>query len=90
MVATVLEVGTDGQVSDARVAVGACSPVAQRLVQLENDLRGVRVKDLVQVPERSHLAPLAPIDDVRATASYRMDATLALIRRSFRRYAEST
>jgi len=26
-----------------------------------------------------HLAPLSPIDDVRATAEYRMDASLRLV-----------
>jgi CO/xanthine dehydrogenase FAD-binding subunit len=30
----------------------------------------------------SHLAPLAPIDDVRGTAAYRRDATLTLLRRA--------
>jgi CO/xanthine dehydrogenase FAD-binding subunit len=41
------------------------------------------------VPTNEHLRALAPIDDVRATASYRLEATLELIRRSLRRYRES-
>lgn len=91
MVATVIESAGDGTIGEARIAVGACSPVAQRLTQLESELRGLKSSDrLEDLPTRDHLTGLAPIDDVRATASYRLDATLALIRRSLRRFAEST
>ena len=31
--------------------------------------------------DRAHLAPLAPIDDVRGSAGYRSDAALVLLRR---------
>jgi CO/xanthine dehydrogenase FAD-binding subunit len=90
MVASLIEVAGDGTIAEARIAVGACSPVAQRLTRLESELRGldvnVRLEDL---PTRDHLSALAPIDDVRATASYRLDATLALIRRSLRRLVEA-
>ncbi|MGZ4149329.1 MAG: FAD binding domain-containing protein, partial [Actinomycetota bacterium] len=40
MVAAVVEIGDDDRVRDARVAVGACSPVARRLRGLEAELRG--------------------------------------------------
>jgi len=91
MVATVIESAGDGTIGEARIAVGACSPVAQRLTQLESELCGLKSSDrLEDLPTRDHLTGLAPIDDVRATASYRLDATLALIRRSLRRFAEST
>jgi CO/xanthine dehydrogenase FAD-binding subunit len=91
MVATVIESAGDGIIGEARMAVGACSPVAQRLTQLESELRGLKSSDrLEDLPTRDHLTGLAPIDDVRATASYRLDATLALVRRSLRRFAEST
>ena len=89
MVASVIERASDGTISQARIAVGACSPVAQRLTQLENDLRGRMINELVTVPTRHHLVPLTPIDDVRATASYRLEATLELTRRSLRRFAET-
>jgi CO/xanthine dehydrogenase FAD-binding subunit len=91
MVATVIESAGDGTIGEARIAVGACSPVAQRLTQLESELCGLKSSDrLEDLPTRDHLTGLAPIDDVRATASYRLDATLALVRRSLRRFAEST
>ncbi|MGH8959322.1 MAG: FAD binding domain-containing protein, partial [Acidimicrobiia bacterium] len=90
MVATVIATAPDGTIAEARIAVGACSPVARRLTQLEFELRGVHKSDRLQdLPTTDHLTDLAPIDDVRATAAYRLDATLALIRRSLRRFAES-
>jgi CO/xanthine dehydrogenase FAD-binding subunit len=72
-----------GIVIDARVAVGACSPVARRLRGLERELRGRRAgPSLATVPAMEHLSPLAPIDDVRGTGDYRWDAALTLVRRA--------
>lgn len=79
MVAAVVEFLGDGRIARARAAVGACSPVAVRLPALEAALAG-RHPDPALVQER-HLAPLSPIDDVRATASYRRAAALELVRR---------
>lgn len=77
-----------GIIEAARVAVGACSPVAQRLPALEYALAGKKldaaVGDIV-LPE--HLAALSPIDDVRADARYRRDAALELVRRALRELA---
>jgi CO/xanthine dehydrogenase FAD-binding subunit len=82
MVAVVVQV-RDGRVLQARVAVGSCSAVAQRLPALEAELVGVSVRDgLGGVVRPEHLAPLSPIDDVRATAEYRMDAALRLVQRA--------
>ena len=81
MVAATLAV-EDDTVAEARVAVGACSPVARRLSALEADLVG-RAADgdlgLAATPE--HLSGLSPIDDVRASADYRREAALVLVRR---------
>ncbi|MFY9561355.1 MAG: xanthine dehydrogenase family protein subunit M [Terriglobales bacterium] len=82
MVAAVVLVDA-GQVAAARVAVGSCSAVARRLVGLERELIGASVRDGLGArvaPE--HLAPLSPIDDLRATAEYRRDASLTLVRRA--------
>ncbi|WP_295145337.1 FAD binding domain-containing protein [uncultured Reyranella sp.] len=81
MASTVVEV-EHGRVAAARVAVGACSPVAQRLPALEQALTGAPFD--ARLGERvaaSHLAPLSPIDDVRGSAGYRSDAALVLLRR---------
>ena len=80
MVAAVAELAEDGRIAWARVAVGACSPVAQRLPALEAALAGARPDPALVRAE--HLAPLTPIDDVRATASYRREAALELVRRA--------
>jgi CO/xanthine dehydrogenase FAD-binding subunit len=84
MVAATLEIA-DGRVASARIAVGACSPVAERLPGLEAALAGApldaRLADRVEV---AHLAPLSPIDDVRGSAAYRSDATITVLRRLLR------
>lgn len=82
MVAGILETTPDGAVAAARIAVGACSEVARRLTALEESLAGMPVNatlgDAV-MPE--HLAALSPIDDVRGSGAYRLDAALTLVRR---------
>lgn len=82
MVAVVLE--TRGrQVEAARIAVGSCSPVAQRLPQLENELAGAKLSaSLGESVRPEHLEPLQPIDDVRASGQYRLEAALTLVRRA--------
>ena len=83
MVAVVLETTPDRRVAAARVAVGACSAVARRLLALEAALAGRALDaDLARHVAPEHLAPLAPIDDVRGTAAYRHDAALTLVRRA--------
>jgi len=83
MVAAVLQADGAGRVNEARVAVGSCSARAQRLVQLERDLVGVQMTEGIgSVVKEEHLSALSPIDDVRATAEYRRDASLTLVRRT--------
>jgi len=85
MAAALVEVGTDGKIAAARVAVGACSAVAQRLPALEAALLGRPVDaTLGEVAREAHLAPLHPIDDIRGTAAYRQDASLTVLRRLLR------
>ena len=87
MVACVLEV-EDGVVRTARVAVGSCSPVAIRLPDLERALAGKALDgDLAAQVQPEHLIRLSPIGDVRASAAYRKEAALTLIRRSLERLA---
>lgn len=82
MVAATLEVDA-GRVSAARVAVGSASAVAQRLPLLEAALIGQTCDTgLGERASPAHLAPLAPIDDVRASAGYRQDAAFTLVRRA--------
>ncbi len=80
MAAATLEF-TEGHVAAARVAVGACSPVAERLPALEAALVGAPRDRLADRVDAAQLAPLSPIDDVRGSASYRQDAAITLLRR---------
>ena len=82
MAAALLVDDGSGRVRDARIAVGACSVTAQRLPELEKELLGEPIcAGIASRVKPSHLSPLRPIDDVRATAAYRRDASLTLVRR---------
>jgi CO/xanthine dehydrogenase FAD-binding subunit len=83
MVAAIVKTDESGHVEDARIAVGSCSVTAQRLNELEHDLVGAKAAAGLggrALPQ--HLRNLSPIDDVRATAAYRQDAGLTLVRRA--------
>jgi CO/xanthine dehydrogenase FAD-binding subunit len=84
MVAATIEPDAQDQVMRARVAVGACSPVARRLGALESALNGLPIDArLATIACEEHLAQaLSPIDDVRGSAHYRNDAALTLVRRA--------
>jgi CO/xanthine dehydrogenase FAD-binding subunit len=81
LVAASVEIA-DGRVAAARVAVGACSEVAQRLPALEAALAGRPLGELAAAVEPAHLASLSPIDDVRGAAEYRREAALVVVRRA--------
>ena len=90
MVAALLVPSGDGKVAEARIAIGACSPVAQRLDRLEQALCGAPIgPELAGIVAPAHLASLAPIDDVRGSAEYRIDAAATLIRRALVELAAS-
>ena len=83
MVAAVVRKDSSGRVAEARVAVGSCSAAARRLTALERTLVGAPARaGLGALLSAEHLAQLSPIDDVRATASYRNDAALTLVGRA--------
>lgn len=82
MVAIVLEV-ENNVISAASVAVGACSVVAQRLPYLETELIGRRLNAaLANRVEPAQFEALQPIDDIRASADYRREAAIVLVRRA--------
>ena len=88
MVGAVIEHG-DGIVRRAAIAVGSCSAVAKRLPGLELALAGRRFDNaLAALVRPAHLSALAPLDDVRASAAYRLDATLELTRRCLAEVAQ--
>ena len=86
MVALIAEL-TDGHISHARLAIGACGPVAIRLPAVEAALIG-------HPPDPARITPglfaaLHPIDDIRATAAYRTHAAIELTRRAVAALCES-
>jgi xanthine dehydrogenase small subunit len=80
MVAGIVEIGADGRISAARLAVGACSTVPQRLPALEAALVGATLAAASDMVASEHFAHLTPIDDIRASADYRRHAALTLVR----------
>ena len=73
----------EGVVGDARIAVGACSPVTRRLPALEAALTGRPLDGALGEAVSAELVEsvLSPIDDVRGSAAYRLDATLTMLQR---------
>lgn len=89
MVAVRLEI-SEGHIQHAQIAVGACSPVAQRLRGLEQALRGLSPAEPAGWNRALHAdvdAQLSPIDDVRAPATYRTTAVCELVDRAIARVA---
>jgi len=90
MVAVSIDVDAHDRLARCAVAVGACSAAARRLPRLEEQLlglprsqaAGVIADRLASSGAAALLSPLSPIDDVRGTAGYRLDAVRELIGRS--------
>jgi CO/xanthine dehydrogenase FAD-binding subunit len=85
MVAAVVGCDAHGRINLARVAVGACSPVARRMAALEQELIGRKPAQVVVRPDQ--LNGLAPIDDVRGSAQYRREVAAELVTRAIREAA---
>lgn len=82
MVATRLTV-ENNRITQAAIAVGACSPTATRAPDLESALIGQPLSKAATLVTNSKVAPhLDPIDDIRADRAYRITAATELIRRS--------
>ncbi|MBO0742434.1 MAG: FAD binding domain-containing protein [Hyphomicrobiaceae bacterium] len=89
MVAGVIETDAAGHIAAARLAVGACSAKAQRLLALEADLLGQPLAAAAERVGPPHCEVLTPIDDMRGSAAYRRAAALALTRDLLRNLARA-
>jgi len=70
----------DGRIGDTRIAVGSVAPVVLRCKQTENALRGNELNDDTMTLARATLtSEIAPIDDVRSTANYRLRVAANLL-----------
>jgi CO/xanthine dehydrogenase FAD-binding subunit len=80
MAAALVEKDAEGRIVRVALAIGAASPVAQRLRRLEAELQGLppgaRPSSRVAA---HHFDSLSPIDDVRATAHYRLEAAISVV-----------
>ncbi len=87
--ALLLELEDDGTVREARVALGCLAPTVVRAPGAEAFLRGARL-DAATCAEagRRACADAAPIDDVRGSAGYRLDALAALVAQGLERIAD--
>jgi N-methylhydantoinase B len=88
MVAGVIDI-EEGLIAEARIAVGACSAAPRRLVALEAALLGTPVGEAVDALDPGHLAPLEPIDDIRASRPYRYVAAYTMVRELLGNLAEA-
>lgn len=84
MAAANLEQAADGTLRTLRLSVGSCSAVARRLTGLEQALVGTTPGSdaFARALSTVTLDELSPIDDVRASADYRLDAARTLIART--------
>jgi CO/xanthine dehydrogenase FAD-binding subunit len=73
----------NGVIARARVAVGACSAVAQRIPEIEAGLIGRRSLSDWHI-SASDLSDLTPISDVRGSSDYRIQAASDSIERAVR------
>jgi CO/xanthine dehydrogenase FAD-binding subunit len=90
-VAALVATDAERRITALRIAVGACSAAPQRLAALEARLTGeLAGPALAESVSPADLAPLAPIDDVRASAAYRREAALILVRRALAGLLSST
>lgn len=87
MTAAIIGLDGEGRIDFARVAIGACSAVAQRMATLEADLLGQRPGDITVSPH--HLAPLSPITDVRGSAGFRLDVVAEQCLRTIQKAGQS-
>jgi CO/xanthine dehydrogenase FAD-binding subunit len=91
MAAVRIAVDGDGLVTQAAIAVGACSVVAKRLRGLEQRLIGHDARTLsAEPPDERFFDELSPIDDVRGSAEYRWAAAREIVCRALATAAEAT
>jgi N-methylhydantoinase B len=79
MVAVTVETDDENRILSARIAVGACSAVAQRLGALEAAVIGMRLSEAADIARAAQLTELDPIDDIRASGAYRLAAARHLV-----------
>jgi CO/xanthine dehydrogenase FAD-binding subunit len=79
--AVAYDITADGLVDDIRIALGSVSPTVVRARAAEAALRGHGLTDAtITAAEAALEREIAPIDDIRSTARYRLRVARALLR----------
>jgi len=72
-----------GRLAEVVLAIGACAPTARRLRAIETRLIGLTPTEAARQITPPALAPhVAPLDDFRASAAYRVEAGAEILRRA--------
>jgi CO/xanthine dehydrogenase FAD-binding subunit len=70
----------DDRIADCRIVLGSVAPVVIRCTQTEAVLRGRKLDDdTVKIAREKLVSEIAPIDDVRSTATYRLRVATNLL-----------
>ena len=85
-------VGLDGDiVTTARIALGSVAPTIVRAGEAEELVVGTTLgPDIIERAARAAASAVAPIDDLRAPATYRDDQIVTMVRRGLRALADGT
>jgi CO/xanthine dehydrogenase FAD-binding subunit len=67
------------QLEDVRIAFGSVAPIPIRCVKTETALRGKLLDQLLHEGPAELAKEIAPIDDIRSTANYRLQVSLNLL-----------
>lgn len=68
------------RLADVRIVLGSVAPVVLRCKQTENAIRGKELdQETVKLARQTLIREIAPIDDVRSTASYRLRVAANLL-----------
>jgi CO/xanthine dehydrogenase FAD-binding subunit len=68
------------RVAETRIALGSVAPIVLRAKQTEDAIRGKELNDeTVRLARETLLREIAPIDDVRSTANYRLGVAANLL-----------
>lgn len=80
-IAVAYDIQADGVVKDIRIALGSVSPTVVRARAAEAAVRGQRLTETTTATAEASLATeIAPIDDIRSNARYRLHVARALLR----------
>jgi CO/xanthine dehydrogenase FAD-binding subunit len=70
-----------GKIADVRIALGSVAPIVLRAAKTEEALRGQKLTaEIVRAAEAALAGEIAPIDDIRSTARYRLRVAQNLLR----------